>query len=250
MSTALLLLSLLLAPEVLQSRCLHCSLPGTLPSHAALCSPSPPSTPPRLAAYNNHADTVTELIRFRPNVDAVRSSDHSTPIFVAAAKGYSQVVSALLSHEHKANVNIPNAKGETPLLAAVKGGHIEVVRVLLAGGNAAKTDVNACSRGSSFLCIPLSSGMSCLEVAVSRGKEDLVQLLLGAGAAVTAGCIVGAVKSGKVALLKSLFAICEKSSQGTPHGWERAAVTAARHYPDPTVSEAMAKVLQEKGGEE
>jgi ankyrin repeat protein len=62
--------------------------------------------------------------------------------------------------EGKADVNKASDSGQTPLLAAARKGHIEVVQWLVEEGHA---DVNqACNKGKTALCYAAHAG--CVEV--------------------------------------------------------------------------------------
>ena len=63
----------------------------------------------------------------------------STPLIIAAERGWSEGVQILI--KYRANVNLANSSGETPLIRAVQVHDIDVVRELLdAGANPDRTD--------------------------------------------------------------------------------------------------------------
>lgn len=72
--------------------------------------------------------------------------------------------------EHGADVNAVNTAGCTPLFNAVRGGHLSCVQYLI--GEKAKVSVQD------------KNGTSLLHEAADGGFDDVLKLLLGAGATV------------------------------------------------------------------
>jgi ankyrin repeat protein len=66
-----------------------------------------------------------------------------------------------------ADLNAASENGTTPLIAASRGGHLEVVKLLLAN----KVDLNAA----------LESGETALDIALKNQNTDIGDLLLRAG---------------------------------------------------------------------
>jgi ankyrin repeat protein len=71
-----------------------------------------------------------------------------SPVFVAAGNGDADMVKALLvslpAAEASRAISLPDASGQTPLIAAAMGGSIETVRVLLEYGEQEPVGVSAC----------------------------------------------------------------------------------------------------------
>jgi uncharacterized protein len=95
-----------------------------------------------------------------------RDRDGATALFYAASQGRGEVVRRLV--EHGADVNLPNEKGRTPLMAAVMMNHLGASRLLLS----ARADVNVQDK----------NGSTALIEAVEGGHFDMVNLLLQHGA--------------------------------------------------------------------
>ena len=104
------------------------------------------------------------------------------PLRDAAAQGYIEIVELLINAGAQVNASSPVTKENlsrsfglnflpsTPLLAAVEGGHTEVVRVLLRS----QVDINVPTFGR--------HGTNVLEVAEALGHHGIARLLLEAGA--------------------------------------------------------------------
>ena len=111
-----------------------------------------------------------------------------TPLVAAARGGHTEVVAALLRKEEV--LLDQHSQRDTPLTAAVNGGHLECARMLLERGSAA---------GKALARIPqLPDDGKCahghrmpsddpLTLACKRGDVDLVGLLLGHGSDATGG---------------------------------------------------------------
>ncbi len=95
-------------------------------------------TPLIIAAARGYEDLVDVLIRFRASVDAVDELGNSA-LFYAAAGDHTGVIEIL--KDAGANVNIKNRRGGTPLMVAAAGGRTAAVQMLLDfGARAGETD--------------------------------------------------------------------------------------------------------------
>jgi len=143
-------------------------------------------------------DKVRELVDAGANVN-VRNKYNATPLYMASAKGETDIVKLLL--RAKADVNASPVAGATPLLVAADNEHTEIVKLLLdanASVNPPKESKeqpgNSRPRylmGAPF--VPLSPGLLTLNptqtgvldalwVASCKGYPDIVKLLLEAKA--------------------------------------------------------------------
>jgi ankyrin repeat protein len=90
-------------------------------------------TPLHLAAFFGHARLVERLLAAGASPDAIsRNALANTPLHAAVAGGHGEV--SLLLIERGANVTVPDAGGHTPLHVAAEGGNVPVVRALLERG--------------------------------------------------------------------------------------------------------------------
>ncbi|XP_059902884.1 ankyrin repeat and SOCS box protein 3-like isoform X1 [Gadus macrocephalus] len=95
-----------------------------------------------------------------------RATNGQTAVFMAAAEGHTDIVKLLATAG--ANINVKDASGLTPLLAAVSNDKPATAMALIRKGRAVHvTDV---------------SGQSCLHLASAQGSSELVSMLLRFGA--------------------------------------------------------------------
>ncbi|XP_026232318.1 ankyrin repeat domain-containing protein 50 isoform X2 [Anabas testudineus] len=167
----------------------------------------------RSAAWGGHNEAVRLLLDAGADVDG-SDSDGRTALRAAAWGGHEEVVLTLL--DYGAQVDKADSKGRTPLIAAAYMGHHEVVEILL--DHNAEVDLadgdGRTALSVAALCVPTAAGikgygevaslllerranpghrdndgMTPLLLAAYEGNDDVVELLLEAGADVdeTAG---------------------------------------------------------------
>jgi len=118
-------------------------------------------------------------------------------LFVAATDGGADLVGALITAGADTNAVLPS--GQTVLMTAVRGGNVDVVKRLLAGGAKPNT-------------VQASKGQNALMWAVAEGKLDVTQALIDGGADVHVRSKSGfsplmfAAREGDVAIAKILLA--------------------------------------------
>ena len=115
-----------------------------------------------IAAREGYVATVDVLLAGRANVN-VRSATGDTAMMVAALGGHLELVKKL-----RASGGAVNLAGWTPLIYAATGGRDEIVRYLLAEG----ADINAVS----------PNGTTALMMAVRENRLTTAELLLARGA--------------------------------------------------------------------
>jgi len=120
-----------------------------------------------LAAKKGHTETVSALLSHGGiDVNAVTRYG-STALMLAAENGHTETVSALLSHGG-INVNAVTRYGSTALMLAAENGHTETVSALLSQGG---IDVNAVT----------PDGDTALMLAAKKGHTETVSALLSHG---------------------------------------------------------------------
>jgi ankyrin repeat protein len=129
------------------------------------------------AAHGGDAETVRLILRFSDSID-VRRQDGDAPLHVAARVGNVAAVSALV--DSGALIDAPGTNGFTALALAVKSNRPLVVECLLARG----ADV-AISYGTG------ASAGSPMQIAALHGYDDIVQMLIKAGASMEASEVNG-----------------------------------------------------------
>ena len=113
------------------------------------------------AAWHGHTEAVRALVE--GGADAgYRSPDGMCPLRIAAQRGHAEAAAVL-----GAATDVDAGSGEA-LMAAAWNGHVEAVRALVAAG--ATLDVAA------------ADGTTALKIAQTKKHEDVVQVLLDAGA--------------------------------------------------------------------
>jgi len=113
----------------------------------------------------------------------VKDSDGQTPLHIAARVDGVEMARLLLAHG--ANVNANDNQGKTPLFAAARKGSKPMIELLTANG----ADINARN----------NDGWTPLHLVARFGQRDAVQLLIGKGADINARN-----NSGKTALQVAL----------------------------------------------
>ncbi|KAM9347715.1 uncharacterized protein ankrd50l [Symphorus nematophorus] len=167
----------------------------------------------RSAAWGGHSEAVRLLLDAGADVDGC-DGEGRTALRAAAWGGHEEIVLTLL--DYGAQVDKADSKGRTPLIAAAYMGHHEAVEILL--DHNAKVDLadgdGRTALSVSALCVPTAAGvkgygevaslllehgadpghrdndgMTPLLLAAYEGNDDVVELLLEAGADVdeTAG---------------------------------------------------------------
>jgi ankyrin repeat protein len=87
------------------------------------------------ASFYGYVAIIQLLMKYRADVN-LTDSRGVTPMFVAAQEGCVDAIHVL--HEMGGNVSAPNAKGSSPIFAAAQHGHVGAIEALAAfGGNAA-----------------------------------------------------------------------------------------------------------------
>ena len=120
------------------------------------------------AVKDDNVPEVRQLLKNDPDLVLAKDENGFTPLHLAAANGYKDMVDFLLTT--KADVNARDNSGSTPLhqAAAAEGEHTDIVELLLAH----KADVNAADR----------QGVTPLHYALLADNPDVARSLLNHGA--------------------------------------------------------------------
>ena len=115
-----------------------------------------------LASYFGHYDVAEYLIKAGAPVNSPSRNDlKANPIQSAAAAGHTKIVDLLL--KHKADPNVREQGGFTPLHAAAQNGDLATIRALLYGG--------------ADLTLQSSDGQMPIDLALEAGHTDAAKML-------------------------------------------------------------------------
>lgn len=134
----------------------------------------------QIAAASNHADVVDVLLVHQKELLVADEQAETTALTVAAAKGYLDVVEVLIHHGARIEYAFEE-RYYSPLHVASILGRSEIARLLLTKG--AEVD------------IPCKTNITPLQYAASKGRNDVIILLLEHKADITKMVLHQAVSS-------------------------------------------------------
>ena len=162
------------------------------------------ATPLVIALQYKHPDIALLLLQDEwddPKINSKVPADGSSAIFVASLYGYEDVVKRLI--ELKANVNIKNKGGASPLSAAVSNNHKGIINLLLDAGaklTSSSSDLSPLHTASQIGNIQLVRSI------VSKQSDDsVIQTLVNAKGPDNQTPIHFAVSSGNLNIVKYLL---------------------------------------------
>jgi len=86
------------------------------------------ATPLYVAAQNGHTEVVKLLQDNNADVNASRTNDGSTPLYVVAQNGHTEVVKLLL--DNNADINAMTHHGQKPIDSARRNLHFDIIKLL------------------------------------------------------------------------------------------------------------------------
>ncbi|MBF2760247.1 MAG: molecular chaperone DnaK [Ectothiorhodospiraceae bacterium AqS1] len=137
-------------------------------------------TPLHLAANNDHADAICALLKVGANPNS-RDDDGGMPLHQSAINGGVNAAKALINAGADLNAEMVRNGGWTPLIIAIKEGHIGVIDLLINAG------VDPNFKGG--------TGGTPLHFAAYHGNSDAIMALVQAGADIYAIASDGAKPS-------------------------------------------------------
>lgn len=125
--------------------------------------------PLHAAVSTENSVLVHMLLQKKPDSINARDMYENTPLILAVEKKNKEIVELLLTWN--AQINVLNAEGVSPLIAAVKNNDIPIVQRLLAEGN---IDPNLQAAPPNFATVKPSA----LDIAITKQNVQIVELLL------------------------------------------------------------------------
>ncbi|OVA19795.1 Ankyrin repeat [Macleaya cordata] len=110
-------------------------------------------TPLHIAALAGQTDFAKEIIRRRPAFAVELNKDGFSPIHMASANGYVEIVKELLTQVGSSLCVLKDAEGRTPLHCAVTKGRINVIHELLSACSGCVREVTARSETALHLAV-------------------------------------------------------------------------------------------------
>ena len=110
------------------------------------------------AVFFGYRDAATELLKYKQGIEAL---DLNEAMLIAAGMGHIEIVKDMI--QIRLNVNVTGLNNRTPLMAAVKFGRVDTVRLLLENGSD-PTPQDA-------------DGTTALKIAQDQGNKEIIGIL-------------------------------------------------------------------------
>lgn len=110
------------------------------------------------AVFFGYRDAAAELLKYKQGIDAL---DLNEAMLIAAGMGHNDIVKDMI--QSRMSVNVTGLNNRTPLMAAVKFGRLDTVRLLLENGSdPAPQDAD---------------GNTALTIARDQGNKEIIDIL-------------------------------------------------------------------------
>jgi len=205
------------------------------------------TAPLMIAAKRGYTETVQALIIHQANPNI--SINAHTPLMYASNNGYIDIVRILM--DNGADVNPKPTCGEiddcyygTPLIYAAENGHAEIVKILIAHG----ADINAMAYDD----VEGPRG-TALMYAAGNGHREIIRILLEKGAKINettyygATALIWAAEAGHIQVVKDLL---DKGADVNKESWDGTALKIAKEKGHNEIVELLVKVGAMKEGQE
>lgn len=126
-----------------------------------------------MSKSHDDSDIAKRLLEADANID-IKNAKGETPLFLAVERNKPLTFRLLL--QNKANANMPNAEGLTPLMMAVKRGQISMIKALLkAGANPNLKDYTEGKTALHFFASGSSSNMEIANLLINANTNILIK---------------------------------------------------------------------------
>ncbi len=132
------------------------------------------------AANTGNVAALKALIAHGANVNATESSRGQTALMWAVNEGHLEAAQTLI--EAGANINARSKGKFSPMVFAVRGGKIDIVRLLLKAGAPATDTVAGAAVAAGVAGLNATDSTSMVGLAIINGQFEIAQLLLENGA--------------------------------------------------------------------
>ena len=189
------------------------------------------------ACKNDDKDLACAMLRLGADIECSNRNQVFTPLTLAATECNADIVNLLLEHDPSI-INGAGGCGDTALKQAIYGGHIEIVKILLAQSN---LDPSAAHQHPDRMMRDPFHRLKPLNEALARGNEEMVRILMeDSRFKLDHNSLAAAADGGNESLVK----LCLQRPPQTPQYFDESPVALAALRGN----EAVVKLLLEDGG--
>eukprot|EP01038_Epipyxis_sp_PR26KG_P010710 gene10710-14381_t len=140
-------------------------------------------TPMFVASIKDHPTIIKLLVKYGANLNALSSDGNKTPLLAACYAGNIKAVQELVIQG--ADYNLPNKRGDTPLMVATYKNHLDIVKFFLSIGTF--WDVGKKTSIGNLLIDQqtYANGYTALHMACISQNSDIAIYLIKSGADIT-----------------------------------------------------------------